>query len=189
MAQRISIEGYAIVSADGMIADRNREMPPGLRIEADVRFFAEALDTAAIVVHGRNSYEQQTRSDRRRRLIVTDSVTTLDAHPRFPNAWRWNPEGIAFSDACKAAGVSEGIAAITGGAGVFRLFLEIGFAAFHLSRAGKVRLPGGLPVFPQVPAQTPEEVLADHGLAPGPVRVLDADADATLVMWRPKGRP
>jgi hypothetical protein len=57
MAQHICTEGYAIVSANGMIADRNHEMPAGLRIEADARFFATALDAATIVVHGRNSHE------------------------------------------------------------------------------------------------------------------------------------
>ena len=57
---------------------------------------------------------------------------------------------------------------MTGGTGVFGLFLEIGFDAFHLSRAGKVLIPGGRPVFPQVPGRTPEEVLTEHGLVPGP---------------------
>ena len=186
MAQRISIEGYAIVSADGMIADRNREMPPGLKIDADVRFFNHGLDTAAIVVHGRNSHEQQAASDQRRRLIVTGSVTRLEPHPRLPNAWSWNPEGMAFADACKAVGVREGTAAVTGGARVFGLFLDIGFDAFHLSRANRVALPGGRSVFPEVPAKTPEQILAEHGLVSGPVQMLDAEADATLATWRPR---
>jgi hypothetical protein len=185
MAPRVLTEGYAIVSRDGMIADGNREMPPGLKIEADARFFTEALDAAAIVVHGRNSHEKQATSDRRRRLIVTDSIVRLKPHPRRPNAWLWNPEGIAFPDACKVAGVTEGRAAVTGGARVFGLFLETGFDAFHLSRANRVTLPGGRPVFPEVPAKTPEEVLREHGLLPGPIQVLDVEADATLVTWRP----
>jgi len=79
----------------------------------------------------------------------------------------------------------EGMAAVTGGAEVFHLFLDIGFDAFHLSRAGKVRLPGGRPVFPEVPVLTPEQKLASHGLRPGPIQVLDAEADATLVTWKP----
>ena len=29
----------------------------------------------------------------------------------------------------------------------------------------------------------PEDVLANHGLEPGPARVLDAAAGATLVTW------
>jgi hypothetical protein len=31
----LSIEGYAIVSADGMIADRNGHMPDGLKCDVD----------------------------------------------------------------------------------------------------------------------------------------------------------
>ena len=37
MSQQVRIDGYAIVAADGMIADRDRKMPDGLRIDADVR--------------------------------------------------------------------------------------------------------------------------------------------------------
>jgi hypothetical protein len=59
MSQQVRIEGYAIVSADGMLADFNRKMPDGLKIDADVRFFKQGLDRAALVVHGRNSHEQQ----------------------------------------------------------------------------------------------------------------------------------
>jgi hypothetical protein len=33
MPRRVRIEGYAIVSADGMIADRDRQMPEGLKID------------------------------------------------------------------------------------------------------------------------------------------------------------
>jgi hypothetical protein len=80
--------------------------------------------------------------------------------------------------------LSDGKAAVTGGTGVFGLFLDIGFDAFPLSRAGKVLMPGGRPVFPQVPGRTPKEVLIEHGLVPGPVRVLDARAEATLVTWQ-----
>jgi dihydrofolate reductase len=185
MSQHVRIEGYAIVSADGMLADFNRKMPDGFKIEADARFFKQGLDRAALVVHGRNSHEQQASSDRRRRLIVTRRVTALDAHPSIPLAQLWNPAGASFADACRAIGVAEGMAAVIGGAEVFRLFLEIGFDAFHLSRAGKVRLPGGRPVFPEVPALTPEQVLASHGLRPGPVQVLDAEAEAMLVTWEP----
>jgi dihydrofolate reductase len=186
MSQQVRIEGYAIVSADGMIADRDRKMPDGLRIDADVRFFNAGLARAALVVHGRNSHEQQSSSDQRRRLIVTHRVPTLAEHPSFPLAQLWNPAGVSFSAACRAIGVGEGMVAVTGGANVFDLFLDIGFDAFHLSRAGTVRLPGGRPVFPEVPARTPEQVLASHGLRPGPIEVLDAERQATLVTWKPR---
>jgi dihydrofolate reductase len=177
-------EGYAIVSADGMIADRNRHMPDGLKVPADVQFFKDGLDSAALIVHGGHSHEEQgSVSDRRRRLVVTNSVATIADHPHLPNARLWNPTGMSFDEACKVMGVTSGKVAVTGGAGVFGLFLDIGIDAFHLSRAGKVFIPGGRPVFPQVPALTPEQVLTEHGLTPGPVRVLDDDAQATLVTW------
>jgi len=185
MSRKVRVEGYAIVSADGMIADRNRNMTNGLKIDADARFFNQGLDRAALVVHGRNSHEQQASSDRRRRLVVTHRVAALAEHPSIPLAQLWNPVGASFAKACRAIGVTEGMAAVTGGAEVFRLFLDIGFNAFHLSRAGKVHLPGGRPVFPDVPSLTPEQVLASHGLRPGPIQVLDAQAEATLVTWEP----
>jgi dihydrofolate reductase len=187
MLPRLRIEGYAIVSVDGMIADRDRQMPDGLKIDADVRFFNDGLDRAAVIVHGRHSHEQQAVSDRRRRLVVTRTIPALDKHPSVANAWQWNPAAMAFAKACDAIGVLGGMAAVTGGAEVFGLFLDIGFDAFHLSRAGKVRLPGGRPVFPQVPRQTPEQILTDRGLVPGPKRVLDAQAQATLVTWHKPG--
>jgi hypothetical protein len=37
MAHHVRVEGYAIVSADGMLADRNGQMPDGLKMDADVR--------------------------------------------------------------------------------------------------------------------------------------------------------
>jgi hypothetical protein len=126
MSQHVRIEGYAIVSADGMLADRNRKMPDGLKIDADVRFFNQGLDRAALVVHGRNSHEQQATSDRRRRLIITHRLTDLAAHPTISLAQLWNPAGASFAKACRAIGVTEGMAAVTGGAELFRLFLEIG---------------------------------------------------------------
>jgi hypothetical protein len=183
MPEHVRIEGYAIVSADGMIADRHGHMPAGLKIDADLRFFSEGLDSAALVVHGRNSHERQPGSCNRWRLIVTRRVPTIARHPRCPRAKFWNPAGLSFSEACEAIAITTGTAAVTGGTGVFGLFLDFGFDAFHLSRAGKVRIPGGRPVFPQVPACTPEEVLAAHGLTAGPARVLDAGAEATLVTW------
>jgi dihydrofolate reductase len=186
MSKHVRVEGYAIVSADGMLADRNGKMPDQLKIDADVRFFNQGLDRAAVVVHGRNSHEQQASSDRRWRLIVTHRIAALAEYPSIPNARLWNPAGASFAEACRAIGLTEGTAAVTGGAEVFDLFLKkIGFDAFYLSRAGNVRLPGGRPVFPEVPVLTPEQVLAKHGLVPGPIQALDAEAEASLVTWEP----
>jgi hypothetical protein len=65
---------------------------------------------------------------------------------------------------------------------VFGLFLDR-YDVFYLTRAPGVRLPGGRPVFPGVPAQTPEEVLEIHGLVRGERQVLDRAKDLTVVAW------
>jgi hypothetical protein len=76
------------------------------------------------------------------------------------------------------------VLAVIGGANVFGLFLEIGYDSFHLSRANNVRLPSGRRLLPQARTDvTLEEILASHGLKPGPEQVLDAAAGVTLVNW------
>src|ERR1700741_73006 len=162
-----------------MLADHAGQMPDALKVDADQRFFAASLDQVDAVVHGRHSHEGQPNSPRRRRLIVTRKVSAIEPDPENPMARLWNPAGASFSAACAALGVDRGTIAIIGGTEVFGLFLDVGYDAFHLSRANKVRLLGGRPVFPQVPAQSPEDVLAGHGLLPGERRVLDAPADAS----------
>lgn len=179
------IEGYAIVSADGMLADASRRIPDSLKIEADQKFFHSALDRAAAVVHGRHSHEGGADAARRHRLIVTSRVAALSPDPKHPNALLWNPKGASLDEAWVRLGVSAGPLAVIGGPDVYGLFLDIGYDEFHLSRVANVHIAGGRPVFPEIgPDRTPEDVLASHGLKPGAERVLDQAAGATLVSWR-----
>jgi hypothetical protein len=178
------IEGYAIVSADGMIANAEGVMPDALKIEADQRFFHSALDQAGAVAHGRHSKETDARAPQRRRLILTRGIATLAPDPGNDKALWWNPAGASLDTAWDALGAPRGPLAVIGGTEVFGLFLAIGYDVFHLSRAGKARLPGGRPVFPGVGSRSPEDLLAEHGLEPGPVQVLDRPAAATLCTWR-----
>jgi dihydrofolate reductase len=177
------IEGYVIVSADGMIADGKGEMPPSIRNEADQRFFQDALDHAAVVVHGRHSHEGGPRAPRRRRLILTRHVAALAPDSAYPNAWLWNPGGANLDAALDQLGIGDGTIAVIGGTEVFSLFLPL-YDAFHLSQATNAKIPGGLPVFSEVgPNATPEHVLARHGLKPGPRRELDPAAGVSVVTW------
>jgi dihydrofolate reductase len=179
------IEGYAIVSADGMLADADRRIPDGLKVEADQDFFHRALEQAAAVVHGRHSHEGGPSAQNRHRLIVTSRVDALAPDPSVPKALLWNPKGASLAEAWARLGAPPGLLAVIGGPEVYGLFLAIGYDAFHLSRAAQVRIPGGRPVFPGIgPDRTPEDVLASHGLKAGPQRVLDAAAGVTLVTWR-----
>jgi dihydrofolate reductase len=179
------IEGYAIISADGMLADAAGTMPPSLKIEADQRFFHGSLDKAAAVVHGRYSHEGGANAAARPRLIVTRRIPGLARHPDNRNAVLWNPAGASFADAWKMLGVTGGLLAVIGGTEIFGIFLDIGYDAFHLTRAEHVRLPGGRPVFPQVPASTPEDVLRSRGYRAADMRLLDEEKAVQLVTWMP----
>src|ERR1700733_6046162 len=178
----LRIEGYAIASADGMIADATGYMPNSLKFEADQRFFIESLDRVQVVCHGRLSHEGDPESPARRRLILTRRVPDLVPDPDNPNTWLWNPAGATLEEACAAVGCGSGTLAIAGGTEVFSLFLKIGYDVFYLARAEQVRLPGGVPVFCQGRfGQSPEDVLRDMGLTPAETRQLELEV--SLVKW------
>jgi dihydrofolate reductase len=179
----LRIDGYVIVSADGMLADASRVMPMALKFEGDKRFFTAALDQADLIVHGRNSYEDQPNSPRRKRIVLTRSVGALAPDPSNSNAILWNPAGASFEAACERAGVRSGTIAVIGGPDVFGMFMDR-YDTFWLSLAPRVTLPGGEPCFPGVPARTPEEILAAHGLKAGETRILDPAHDVSVTPWR-----
>ena len=177
------IEGVAIVSEDGMLADAARVMPDSLKFDVDQKFFEDGLNRADVVVHGRNSQEQQPGSRSRRRLIVTRSAASVQRHQSNVNALLWNPAGASLEEALTAIGMPDADVGVIGGPEVFALFLDR-YDVFHLSRAAGVRLPGGRPVFPDVPARTPEDVLASHGLVPHPVDIPESAKGLSIVSWR-----
>ena len=177
------IEAYAIASADGMIADETGAMPRSLDLEADQRFFEKGLDRAAVLAHGRMSQEDQPNSPKRRRLILTRKVAGLAPDPENPNARLWNPAGASLEEACASLGCLSGTLAVLGGPHVYGLFLKIGYDDFYLSRADKVRLPGGVPLFGRGRPGLPEEIMSAAGLKAGPVRRLDDEV--SLVEWTP----
>ena len=179
----LRIDGYVIVSADGMLANADRVMPDALKFEGDKQFFNAALDRADLIVHGRNSYEDQPNSPRRKRIILTRSIAAIAPDPSNPKATLWNPAGASFESACDFAGVRSGTVAIIGGPDVFAMFMDR-YDTFWLSQAPRVRLPGGEPCFPGVPAQSPQQILAAHGLKPGEAQILDSGDDVSVTPWR-----
>jgi dihydrofolate reductase len=177
------IEGYAIVSADGMIADADGVMPASIKNDADQKFLQAEMDRAAAVVHGRYSHEGGPRAAFRKRLILTRRAASIAPDPSYPNALLWNPSGATFAQAISALDAADSTIAIIGGTDVFGMFLPL-YDAFHLTRAAFATIPGGRPVFPQVgPDATPEDVLAGHGLQPGRRRDIDPEAGITLTTW------
>jgi dihydrofolate reductase len=179
----LRIDGYVIVSADGMLASAARVMPDELKFEGDKRFFTAALDRADLIVHGRRSFEDQPNSPRRKRIVLTRSIGAVAPDPSNPMAILWNPAAASFEAACDAAGVRSGTVAIIGGPDVFGMFMDR-YDTFWLSQAPRVRLPGGEPCFPGVPAHSPQAVLAAHGLQAGDAQILDRANNVTVTPWR-----
>ena len=182
----LRIDGYVIVSADGMLANADRAMPDELKFEGDKKFFTAALDRADLIVHGRNSHEHQPNSPHRRRIILTRRVGTIATDPSNPKATLWNPAGAVFEAACDFAKMHSGTVAVIGGPGVFGMFMDR-YRTFWLSQAPHVRLPAGEPCFPGVPERSPQEILAAHGLKAGDPQILDAAHDVSVTPWRRPG--
>ena len=99
-------------------------MPDELKFEGDKAFFTAALDRADLILHGRNSYEDQPNSPRRRRIILTRKVEAIAPDPANPKSTLWNPAGASFDAACKHAGMTSGTVAVIGGPGVFGMFMD-----------------------------------------------------------------
>jgi dihydrofolate reductase len=177
------VEGYAIASAEGMIANAAGVMPDAIRNNADQKFLQSELDRAAVIVHGRHSSEGGPRAAQRKRIILTRQVPSLSDDPAQPHSVLWNPAGAALNAALTRLGVAAGLIAILGGTEVFDLFLPL-YDAFHLTRALHAKIPAGRAVFSQVgPGETPEDVLAGAGLKPGPRQDLDPAAAIILTTW------
>ncbi len=166
-----------------MLANTAGIMPDSLKFEADRHFFEGALDGVDVVVHGRHSDERQPHSHLRPRLILTRQIPAIAADPSNGKALLWNPAGAPFEEALAALGMPDGSVGVIGGTEAFGMFLDR-YDFFHLTRAPGVRLPGGRPVFPEVPKRSPEEVLASHGLAPGRRQVLDPAKNLVVVSWQ-----
>jgi dihydrofolate reductase len=177
------IDGYVIVSADGMLADANGVMPEALKFDGDKEFFTRALDHADLIVHGRHSHEGQPNSAQRKRIVVTRKIADIADDPASPKITLWNPSGASFEAARDHAGVHSGTIAIIGGPEVFDMFMDR-YDTFWLSQAPNVRLPGGEPVFSGVPDKTPQQVLSSHGLKSGESELLDVPNGVTVTPWR-----
>ncbi len=187
MAERVKgpkrIVGFAIVSEDGMLAGADRVMPDSLKFDADQKYFADGMDAVEVSIHGKHSHEQQPHSGRRHRITVTHDVPGAAPDPKEPKGILWNPSGAPFEQAWAALKLKDASLGVVGATSVFGMFLD-SYDEFHLTRAPKVTLPGGVPVFPGVPEQTPEQIMRTHGLESGETKTLDAQHGITVTVWR-----
>ncbi len=183
---RPRIEGYAVISREGMIATADGRFPDELRIPADHQFYQESVDRASAVANGRHSAEGGEKEKIRHRLRLTRGVNRLVPDPRNPRVILWNPAATPFEEAWGRLGIGDGTLAVVGGTDVFELFLTIGYDIFHLTRT-EASVPRGRPVFPGVGIQgTVEEVMAKHGLVLRETRMLDPSVNCRVEAWVPK---
>lgn len=178
----IAIHGYAIVSADDKIAGLDGVTPQSLRNAADWAYFQAGLDRASLTVLGRLGHEANPNPKGRARLVLSSSARGLE---RRADGWWWNPNGLAWDAAIADVLPGGGEVAVPGGRRVFDLFLDIGYAAFHLSRAPRVVIGEGQPLFTAGFGGEPaEETLRRRGLIADGSTVLDEAAPVTLTIWR-----
>ncbi|MBV8186155.1 MAG: dihydrofolate reductase [Alphaproteobacteria bacterium] len=186
MLKRPRIEGYAIISREGMIALSDGSFPEPLKIPADQRFYHGAVDRASAVANGRHSAEGGPKESLRKRLRITRRVQRIVTDPDNANVVLWNPGTASFPEAWEKLGIDGGTLAVVGGTDVFALFLAIGYDVFYLSRASGVSVRHGRPVFPGVGDGTaPEEPLSRQGFVLRSKKLLDPDTETVLEEWGP----
>jgi dihydrofolate reductase len=184
--RRPRIEGYAIVSREGMIARSDASFPEELKIPADQEFYQESIERASAVANGRHSAEGGPKEKTRKRIRLTRRVQRIMPDPDNPNVVLWNPGTASFDEAWQRLKIDDGTLAVVGGTDVFALFLTLGYDAFYLSRA-PVSIPRGRPVFPGVGHGVPaEEPLRKHGLVLRSTRLLDPVSETIVQDWGPR---
>lgn len=181
--KRPRIEGYAVISKEGMIATSDGHFPEAIKIPADHKFYQDSVDRASAVVNGRHSAEGGPKEHERRRIILTRRVDVLTPDPNNRNAILWNPATAPFDEAWSRLGIEGGVAAVVGGTDTFGLFLTIGYDVFYLTKT-EASVPRGRPVFPGVgKTATPEEVMREVGLVHKRTRMLDATVNCRVEEW------
>jgi dihydrofolate reductase len=179
---RVEIHGYAIVSDNDRIADATGRTPDVLRNDADWAYFQAELNRCDVTVLGRLGHEANPNPRNRMRMVLSSSSRGIE---RRVDGWWWNPQMLPWSAAIRTVLPHGGRVAVPGGRQVFDLFLEIGYDAFHLTRAEGIIVPDGIPLFSQCDAgKSAEAVLAGAGLKPGARRVIDPAGPVSLVVWR-----
>ncbi len=179
---QVEIHGYAIVSDNDCIADASGQTPDVLRNEADWAYFQAELNKSAVTVLGRLGHEANQNPRGRLRMILSTSASGLE---RRADGWWWNPAELSWDQAIRTVLPEGGRVAVPGGRRVFDLFLGIGYAAFHLTRAEGTLVPDGVPVFSGCRHdRSAETILSENGLRPGARQVLDPAGPVTLTIWR-----
>ena len=179
-----AFSGYAVVSAEGFIADAGGVMPDQLKFEQDWVYFQAALDNADITLIGRQSHEAAPNVKRRRRLVFSSRVNGITEED---DVTVWIDPAKADPQAAITGMVGGGArVAVVGGQGVFDwVLMNPGFSEFHLSLAHAVRLGEGRPMLSAAPGLDAAIArLQASGLALAERRWMDRDAALEFLLYR-----
>ena len=179
----IAFKGYAVVSADGFIADQLGRMPDSLRFEADWAYFQAALDAADVTLLGRHTHEAAPNLKGRCRLVVSRGVRAVIRED--DRTWWANPREVTPASAIAVVAGTGAEVAVVGGTGVFGWILEEGrYQEFHLSVARHVRLGSGRPLFDEIDGIDKATTLLErNGMTIRRRSWLDEDAGLELLVF------
>lgn len=178
----IAFNGYAIVSADGFIADNRGRMPKALCFDADWAHFRAALKQADLMILGRHTHELSPNRTNRPRLVASRGVRAVIQE----NAVTWwaNPKEVTPASAVAAVAGSHAKVMVAGGTGVYSWVLgEATYHTFYLSVARKVTLGTGRPLLDGTSDLTSIfDAFSAKGLAIQERSCLDEVQDVELLM-------
>src|SRR2546423_14749560 len=89
--KRPRIEGYAVISKEGMIATSDGKFPEQIKIPADHEFYQAAVAAASAVANGRHSAGGGIGEKYRKRFLLTPRVTGLTPVPNNATAIQRDP--------------------------------------------------------------------------------------------------
>ncbi len=183
----IGFKGYAIVSADGFIADAAGRMPETLRFDADWTYFQAGLDAADLTLLGRHTHEAAPNPRGRRRLVVSRGVRAVIREDE--RTWWANSEDVMPRSAVAAAIGTRVTVAVVGGTGVFGWILDdAGYDEFHISVAHDVSLGAGRPLLDGVRGlEAGVDRLVRAGMVLENRSWLDREAALELLLFRIDG--
>lgn len=176
-------QGYAVVSADGLMADADGRMPDQLKFDADWDYFQSALDRADVTLIGRATHEAAPNVKKRRRLVFSSRVQGIlrDDETTF---WADPMKTDANAVLTEMAGPGADVA-VVGGQGVFDWVLsKPGFSSFHISLAHHVRLGSGRHIFRDAAdLEAAILLLQERGLTLSRQVWFDQDAGLELLVY------
>ncbi|MGH1481766.1 MAG: hypothetical protein ACRBM6_24055 [Geminicoccales bacterium] len=176
-------QGYAVVSADGLIADADGRMPDQLKFDADWDYFQAALDRADVTLIGRATHEVAPNVKKRRRLVFSSRVQGMwqeDETTFWVDPTKTDPNGVITEIVGPSADV-----AVVGGQGVFDWVLsKPGFFSFHISLAHHVRIGSGRHIFRDAAGlEAAISLLQGHGLPLSRQVWFDQEAGLELLVY------